>query len=166
MTAGLGLGRLRGLQRDVVYSWLTSCILYMSPNAEGWGRGELRDLGQWLQLYTGAQINFEDVTQYLIYWQASPRFLQRLYSMRNMVYAEVYYNHTSYWLQRICHGLPYTQCQSRPSPCARVDSMPNQELRICPLCSVSGILIVGYRNGGVYVADIVFSWAILLALYS
>ncbi len=38
---------------------------YMSRNARG--GGELRGLSQWVQLYTGAQINFGDVTQYLTY---------------------------------------------------------------------------------------------------
>ncbi len=37
----------------------------MSPNAEG--RGELQDLSQWVQLYTGAQMNFGDLTPYLTY---------------------------------------------------------------------------------------------------
>ncbi len=37
----------------------------MSPNAGG--GGELRDLSQWVQLYTGAQINFGDLTPYLTY---------------------------------------------------------------------------------------------------
>jgi hypothetical protein len=36
----------------------------MSPNAGG---GELRGLSQWVQLYTGAQINFGDLTPYLTY---------------------------------------------------------------------------------------------------
>ncbi len=38
---------------------------YMSPNAGG-GR-ELRGLSLWVQLYTGAQINFGDLTPYLAY---------------------------------------------------------------------------------------------------
>ncbi len=37
----------------------------MSPNA--WGGGQLRGLSQWVQLYTGAQINFGDLTPYLTY---------------------------------------------------------------------------------------------------
>jgi hypothetical protein len=36
---------------------------YMSPNAGGGGK--LRGLSQWAQLYTGAPINFGDLTQYL-----------------------------------------------------------------------------------------------------
>ncbi len=31
------------------------------------GGGELRDLSQWVKLYTGAQINFGDLTPYLTY---------------------------------------------------------------------------------------------------
>jgi hypothetical protein len=37
----------------------------MSPNAGGGGK--LRGLSQWVQLYTGAQINFADLTPYLTY---------------------------------------------------------------------------------------------------
>jgi hypothetical protein len=37
----------------------------MSPNAEG--GGELRGLSQCVQLYTGAQINFGDLTPYFTY---------------------------------------------------------------------------------------------------
>jgi hypothetical protein len=37
----------------------------MSPNAGG--GEELRGLSQWVQLYTEAQINFGDLTPYLIY---------------------------------------------------------------------------------------------------
>jgi len=36
-----------------------------APN--GGGGGELRGLSQWVQLYTGAQINFGDLTPYLTY---------------------------------------------------------------------------------------------------
>ncbi len=39
----------------------------MSPNAGG--GGEWRSLSQWVQLYTGAQINFGDLTPYLTYGQ-------------------------------------------------------------------------------------------------
>ncbi len=47
----------RGLQRDVVYLGWPTAPSYMRSNAGGWG--ELRRLSQWVQLYTGAQINFE-----------------------------------------------------------------------------------------------------------
>jgi hypothetical protein len=40
----------------------------MSPNAEG-GAVELWELSQRVQLYTGAQINFGDLTPYLTYGQ-------------------------------------------------------------------------------------------------
>ncbi len=39
-------------------SWLTTS----APVYERGGRGELRGLSQWVQLYTGAQINFGDLT--------------------------------------------------------------------------------------------------------
>ncbi len=57
---------VRGLQRDVVYLGWPIAPSYMSPNAEGEG-GELQGLSQWVQLYTGAQINFGDLTPYLTY---------------------------------------------------------------------------------------------------
>jgi hypothetical protein len=55
----------KGLQRDVVYLGWPIATSYVSPNAGG--GGELRGLSQWVQLYTGAQINFGDLTPYLIY---------------------------------------------------------------------------------------------------
>jgi hypothetical protein len=55
----------RGLQRDVVYLGWPIASSYMSPNAKR--GGELRGLKQWVQLYTGAQINFGDLTPYLTY---------------------------------------------------------------------------------------------------
>ncbi len=54
---------IKGLRRDVVYLGWPIAPSYMSPNA-GWG---LRGLSQWVQLYTGAQINFGDLTTYLSY---------------------------------------------------------------------------------------------------
>ncbi len=57
---------IRGLQRDVVYLGWPIAPSYMSPNAGG-GGGELRGLSQLVQLYTGAQINFGDLTPYLTY---------------------------------------------------------------------------------------------------
>jgi hypothetical protein len=38
---------------------------YRSPNAGG--GGEFQGLSQWVQLYTGAQINFADLTPHLTY---------------------------------------------------------------------------------------------------
>jgi hypothetical protein len=55
----------QGLQSDVVCLGWPIAPSYMSPNA---GRGgELRGLSQWVKLYTGAQINFGDLTPYLTY---------------------------------------------------------------------------------------------------
>ncbi len=56
----------RGLQRDVVYLGWPIAPSYMSPNA-----GEM-SLSQWAQLYTGAQINFGDLTPYLTYGRTPP----------------------------------------------------------------------------------------------
>ncbi len=55
---------IRRLQGDVVYLGWPIAPSYMSPNAGGGGTG-LRGLSQWEQLYTGAQINFGDLTRYL-----------------------------------------------------------------------------------------------------
>ncbi len=52
--------RPRGLQRHVVYLGWPIAPSYMSPNAGG--EGELRGFSQWVQLYTGSQINFGDRT--------------------------------------------------------------------------------------------------------
>ncbi len=60
--------RVRGLQRDVVYIGWPIAPSYMSPKAgEG---GELWGLSEWVQLYTGAQINFGDLTPYLTFAQS------------------------------------------------------------------------------------------------
>ncbi len=64
-TAALPFPAPRGFQRDVVYLGWPIAPTYMSPNA-GVGK-ELWVLSQWVQLYTGAQINFGDLTQYLTY---------------------------------------------------------------------------------------------------
>ncbi len=61
---GLETVTTRGLPRDVVYlGWPTT----LSWWAQMRGRGELRGLSQWVQLYRGAQINFGDLTPYLTY---------------------------------------------------------------------------------------------------
>ncbi len=57
--------KARGLQRDVVYLGWPIAPSNMSPNAGG--GGELRGLSQWVQLYTGSQINFGDLTPHLTY---------------------------------------------------------------------------------------------------
>ncbi len=46
-------------------SWLTNSALVYEPKSGG--RGELRGISQWVQLYTGAQINFGDLTPHLTY---------------------------------------------------------------------------------------------------
>jgi hypothetical protein len=53
----------RGLPRDVVYLRWPIAPSYMRPNAGG--GGELQCLSQWVQLYTGAQINFGDLSPHL-----------------------------------------------------------------------------------------------------
>jgi hypothetical protein len=68
--------KCRGLQRDVVYLGGPIAPSYMSANAGG-GR-ELRGLtaNEYMQLYTGAQINFGDLTPYLTYGQMIKAFLK------------------------------------------------------------------------------------------
>ncbi len=56
--------RIRGLQRDIVYFGWPIAPTYMSPNV---GEGGLQGISQWVQLYTGAQINIGDLTPYLTY---------------------------------------------------------------------------------------------------
>ncbi len=63
-------------KRDVVYLGWPIAPSYMSPNA--WGKGELRCLGQCVQLYTGAQINFGDLTPYLIYASQDSRLVKEI----------------------------------------------------------------------------------------
>ncbi len=49
-------------------SWLSNRTLVIWAQMGGArGRGELRGLSQWVQLYTGAQIIFGDLTPYLTY---------------------------------------------------------------------------------------------------
>ncbi len=47
----------------------------MSPNAGGGGK--LRGLGQWVQLYTGDQINFGDLSPYLTYDLVNDTYTRR-----------------------------------------------------------------------------------------
>ncbi len=56
----------RGLQRDVVFLGWPIAPPYMSPNAEG-GWGGAAGPQPWVQFYTGAQVNFGDLTTYLTY---------------------------------------------------------------------------------------------------
>ncbi len=73
----------------------------MSPNAEGRGE-ELRDLSQWVQLYTGAQWNFGDLTLYLTYgdhWW-SYFFYRRKMSRRQLTRRRE--SNLKYWTRR-CH---------------------------------------------------------------
>ncbi len=49
----------KGLQRDVVYLGWPIASSYLSPTAGG--RGKLRGLNQWVQHYSGAQINLKEL---------------------------------------------------------------------------------------------------------
>jgi hypothetical protein len=54
-------------------SWLTNSALVYEPKCRGRGLGgELWCLSQWIQLYTGAQINFGDLIPYLTYGTTFP----------------------------------------------------------------------------------------------
>jgi hypothetical protein len=57
------LAFLRGLQRDVVYPWLTNSALVYEPKCGG--RGGVAGSQPMRQLHTGVQINFEDLTPYV-----------------------------------------------------------------------------------------------------
>jgi hypothetical protein len=63
---------------------------YMSPNAGGgW---ELRSLSQWVQVYTGAQMNFGDLIPYLTYvLYTFPLRWQRKVAFWLLLYKTVYY---------------------------------------------------------------------------
>jgi len=56
---------LQGVTKRCRLSWLTNSALVYEPKCGG--GGELRGLSQLVQLYTGAQINFGDLTLYLTY---------------------------------------------------------------------------------------------------
>ncbi len=60
-----------GFQRDVVYLGWPTAPSYVSKNAGE--EGELPGLSRWIQLYTGAQINFGDLTL----WQLPILLLMR-----------------------------------------------------------------------------------------
>ncbi len=79
---------IRGLQWDVVYLGWRIEPSYMSPNAGGKGGGNCgvsAGLSQWVQLYTGAQINFGDLTPYLTYvFNPSPFLSFTCTSIRNL----------------------------------------------------------------------------------
>jgi hypothetical protein len=49
----------------------------MRPNAGG--GGQLLGLSQWAQLYTGAQINFGDLTPYLTYGKKEAKAFMIIY---------------------------------------------------------------------------------------
>ncbi len=55
----------QGVTKRTRLSWLTNSALVYEPK-DG-GRGELRGLCQWVQMYTGAQTNIGDLTPYLTY---------------------------------------------------------------------------------------------------
>ncbi len=60
------IGISQGLTKRCRLYLLTNSALVFEPEW-GEGGGELRGLSQWVQLYTGAQINFGDLTPYLNY---------------------------------------------------------------------------------------------------
>jgi hypothetical protein len=62
----------QGLQRDVVYLGWPIAHSYMNPNAGG--GGSCGGLSRWVQLCTGAQINFGDLTPYLTFNMSSRPF--------------------------------------------------------------------------------------------
>ncbi len=59
-------GFCAGVTKRCRLSWLTNSALVYEPKCGG-SEGELRGLSRWVQLYTGAQINFGDLTPYLTY---------------------------------------------------------------------------------------------------
>ncbi len=61
--------RKRALSESGGYKEMSSILAdQWRPRIWGWG-GVLRGLSQWVQLYTGAQINFGDLTPYLTFGQ-------------------------------------------------------------------------------------------------
>jgi hypothetical protein len=56
------LSRKQGITNRCCPSWLTNSTLVYEHKCGG--RGELRSLSQCVKLYTGAQINFGDLTPY------------------------------------------------------------------------------------------------------
>jgi hypothetical protein len=56
---------IQGVTKRCRLSWLTNRALFYEPKCGGRGRVGLRGLSQWVQLYTGAQINVGDLTPYL-----------------------------------------------------------------------------------------------------
>jgi hypothetical protein len=55
----------QGVAKRYRLSWLTNSAFVYEPKCGG--KGELRGLSQWIQLYTGAQLNLGDLTPYLTY---------------------------------------------------------------------------------------------------
>ncbi len=63
-------GQDQGVTKKSHLSWLTNSALVYEPKyRERRGEGGLRDVSQRIQLYTGAQINFGDLTPNLTYGQ-------------------------------------------------------------------------------------------------
>ncbi len=56
----------QGVPKRCRLSWLINSALVYELKCSG-GGGGLRGLSQWVQLYTGAQFTFRDLTPYLIY---------------------------------------------------------------------------------------------------
>ncbi len=83
----------RGLQRDVVYlGWPIAPSYNISPNA---GEREVVAGGQRVQLYTGAQINFGDLTSYLTYMVQSKGAFMRVYTT---VYKQIQHKPVTPWI--------------------------------------------------------------------
>ena len=85
----------QGLQRDVVYLGWPIAPSYLSPNVGGGGVS--RGLRQWVQLYTGVQINFRDLTP----------FLPKLDEHQNFHVRHILYSHSS---QTVKISSPVSTC--------------------------------------------------------
>ncbi len=70
-------GTTQGVTKRCRLSWLTNSALVLVYEPKCGGVGELRGISQWVQLYTGAQINLGDLTPYLNYTQKKFRFQSR-----------------------------------------------------------------------------------------
>ncbi len=57
-------GSVQGVTKRCRLFWLDNSALVYEPKCGG-SEGELRGLSRWVQLYTGAQINFGDLALYL-----------------------------------------------------------------------------------------------------
>ncbi len=84
-------GLCQGVTKRCRLSWLTNSALVYELKYGG--RGEWLGLSQWVQLYTGAQVNFADLTPYLCNLWIMPTSDTQNYSTIYciyMLYARVY----------------------------------------------------------------------------